>query len=265
MFGIVPRLRAASLLAPLLACALVAGPRVAMSADLVVMTSGGFAAPYRALAPAAEAATGHHLTVVYGPSMGDTPNTIPTRLARGERADILVMVGAALDKLIKAGKASDRVDIAHSWIGMAVRAGAPVPAIGTVEEFKKTLLAAKSIAYSDSASGVYIGNTLFHRLGLAEQLAARSHMIPADPVGGVVAKGEAEIGFQQISELKPIAGITLVGKIPAELQLDTIYAAAIPTGSHEKAAAKQVIAYFASSAAAPIERNLGLDPIVAAR
>ena len=242
-----------------------AGPRAGQAAELVVMTSGGFAAPYRALAPAAEAATGDHLTVVYGPSMGDTPNTIPTRLARGETADILVMVAPALDKLIASGQASDRVDIAHSWIGMAVRAGAAVPAIGSVEEFKKTLLAAKSIAYSDSASGVYIGTTLYRRLGLAEQLAARSRMIPADPVGGVVAKGEAEIGFQQVSELKPVAGITLVGKIPAELQLDTIYAAAIPTASREKAAAKRVIAYFASPAAAPIEASLGLDPIAAGK
>jgi len=233
----------------------------AQAADLVVMSSGGFAGPLGALAPAAEKATGHHLTLVYGPSMGDTPNTIPTRLARGEKSDIVVMVGAALDNLVKAGRAAGRVDIAHSWIGAAVKAGAPVPAIGTVEEFKQTLLAAKSVAYSDSASGTYIGTTLYKKLGIEAQMAPKSTMIPADPVGNFIASGQYELGFQQVSELKPVAGLTLLGKIPRELQLDTIYAAAVPTGSTEQAAAAQVVAFFASAQAAPIEASFGLEPL----
>src|SRR6202041_186558 len=127
-----------------------------------------------------------------------------------------------------------------------VRAGAPKPDIGSVEALKQTLLAAKSIAYSASASGVYIQNEMFPRLGIAEAGAGKSRRTPADPVGPVVARGEAEIGFQQISELKPIAGIDLVGPLPPEVQQITVFSAGVAAGSREPEAARALIRFLTS-------------------
>ena len=122
----------------------------------------------------------------------------------------------ALDKLIKDGKiiASSRTDLARSLIGAAVRAGAPKPDISRVEAFKKTLANATSIAYSDSASGVYIETVLYKRLDISDEIRAKSKMIPAEPVGEIVARGDAELGFQQMSELMPIKGIDVSGTDP---------------------------------------------------
>ncbi len=172
------------------------------------------------------------------------------------------MVGYALGDLIKEGKviADSRVDLARSSIGIAVRAGAPKPDISSVDAVRSALLAAKSIAYSDSASGVYIASELFKRLGIADQVASKSRMIPAEPVGAVVARGEAELGFQQISELKPIAGIDLVGPLPPDLQKITIFSAGIVVGAREPEAAKALIAFLASSAAADAIRESGMEP-----
>src|SRR5262249_50543994 len=163
--------------------------------------------------PQFEKMTGHKVETAYGPSMGDTPQAIPNRLERGEPADVVIMASPGLDTLIKKGKipANGRFDLAESIIGAAVREGAPQPDIGSVQSFKKALLDAKSIAYSDSASGVYISSELFQRLGILDQVKDKARMIPAEPVGKVVARGEAELGFQQISELKPVEGIAIVG------------------------------------------------------
>jgi molybdate transport system substrate-binding protein len=192
----------------------------AWAAEIRVVSSGGFAAAYRELAPGFEKASGDTLSAGWGPSMGDTVDAVPQRLKRGEPIDVLIMVGYALEALIGQGKvvAGSRVDLARSGIGAAVRAGAPKPDISTEDALRRTLLAAKSIAYSDSASGVYIGTEMFRKLGIAEAVAGKAHMIPATPVGEIVARGEAEIGFQQISELKPVKGIDLIGPLPPDLQ-----------------------------------------------
>ena len=144
-------------------------------------------------------------TLAYGPSMANAPEAIPNRLARKEPADVVIMVGYALDKLIAEGKVmpGSRVELADSRIGMVVRAGEPKPDIGSVEAFKETLLDAKSVAYSDSASGVYIGNELFEKMGIEAQMKPKATMIPKIPVGSVVAKGDYQLGFQQVSELLP--------------------------------------------------------------
>jgi molybdate transport system substrate-binding protein len=143
------------------------------AAEIKVMISGGLTAAYRELVSQFEAGTGSKVTTAFGPSMGTTENAIPVRIARGEPADVLIMVGTALDDLIKQGKvaAGSKVDLVLSPIGMVVRAGAPKPDIGSVEALKRTLLAAKSIAYSDSASGIYVGTELFRRLGIADQVS----------------------------------------------------------------------------------------------
>jgi molybdate transport system substrate-binding protein len=233
------------------------------AAVIKVVSSGGFASAYKALAPQFERTTGHTLVTSWGPSMGDTPNAVPMRIQRGEPIDVVIMVDFALSDLIKGGKvlADSRVDLARSGVGMAVRAGALKPDISTVDALRRTLLAAKSIAYSDSASGVYISTELFKRLGIAEQVKGKSQMIPAEPVGAVLARGEAEIGFQQVSELKPIAGIDLVGPLPPEVQKTTIFSAGILTDAKEPAAARALIAFLASSAAAVAVKDSGLEPI----
>lgn len=238
-------------------------PTAVRAADINVMISGGFSAALRNLAPAFERATGNTIVMISGPSMGDTPQAIPARLQRGEAADVVIMVGYALEALIKQGKVSadSRVDLARSRIGMAIRAGGPKPDISTVDAFKRTLLAAKSIAYSDSASGVYLSTDLFPRLGIADQLKSKSTMIPAEPVGLVVARGDAEIGFQQMSELLPVAGIDVVGPLPAELQKITLFSGGIVSGAQHADAAKALLTFLGSPAAAAVIAKTGMDPM----
>jgi molybdate transport system substrate-binding protein len=195
--------------------------------------------------------------------MGTTHDAVPVRLARGEKIDVVIMVGYALEALIKQGKVlgDSRVDLARSGIGVVVKQGAPHPDIATVEGLKQTLLGAPSIAYSDSASGVYIETTLFKRLGVEAQMAGKARMIPAEPVGAVVARGEAALGFQQISELKPIQGIDLVGPLPPELQQITVFSAGIVAGSTNPNAARALLAFLSSPEAAPVIAETGLEPM----
>jgi molybdate transport system substrate-binding protein len=235
----------------------------ASAAEVRVMISNAPAAAYKALVPDFERITGHKVLTAYGPSMGTTANAIPVRLERGEPADVLIMVGYALGDLVDKGKviADSRVDLVKSPIGMAVKSGAPKPDISSVDALKRTLLAAKSVAYSDSASGVYISTEMFQKLGIAEEMKDKARAIPAEPVGGVVARGDAEIGFQQISELKPVAGIDIVGQLPADVQKITVFSAGIATGSKEPEAGKALIRFLASPVARYIIVNSGMEPI----
>jgi molybdate transport system substrate-binding protein len=195
--------------------------------------------------------------------MGNAPDSIPVRLQRGERADVVILAAEALDDLVRQGKvvAGSRVDLVRSVIGMAVRAGAPKPDISSLDAFVKTVLAAKSIAYSASASGTYLSTELFPRLGIAEQVKGKSRRIESERVAAVVARGDAEIGFQQISELKPIAGIDLVGPLPPELQQFTVFSAGIVVGSKEPEAARSLIKFLASPEAAPAITASGMEPL----
>lgn len=248
---------------PVLALALAACCSLAQAADLTVMTSGGFTAAYQRLGPQYAAKSGDTLTTVLGPSMGKAPQAIPNRLARGEHADVVIMVGYALDELIKQGKVdpASRVELADSRIGMVVKQGAPKPAIATAAQFKQTLLAAKSVAYSDSASGVYVENELYKKLGIQPQMAPKSTMVERLPVAEQVAKGEYQIGLQQVAELLPVPGVTFVGKIPEELQSVTRFAAGIPVGAEHPAAARQLLDYLASPGAQADVRASGLDSV----
>ena len=232
------------------------------AAEIHVVTSGAFTAAYLELVPEYERATHNKLVTEFGPSMGTTHNAIPIRLERGETIDVVIMAAPALDGLIKQGKvrADSRVDLVQSLIGMAVKAGAPKPDISSVDALKRTLLAAKSIAYSDSASGVYLSTDLFPKLGIWDQIKSKSRKIEADPVGGVVAKGEVEIGFQQISELRPVKGIDIVGELPPGAQTVTIFAAGVPATSKQPDAAKALIRWLASPAAHSAIKKSGLEP-----
>jgi molybdate transport system substrate-binding protein len=237
----------------------------ACAAEVHVMISGGLTAAFNALVPEFERTSGHKVLTAYGPSMGTTANAIPMRLERGEPADVLIMVGYALGDLIKQGKvlADSRVDLVNSKIGVAVKAGAPKPDISTADAVKRALLAAKSVAYSDSASGVYISGEMFNKLGIADAMKDKARKIPATPVAEIVARGDAELGFQQISELKPVAGIDIVGPLPDDLQKVTVFSAGIASVSKEPAAGKALIKFLASPAAKDTIIKSGLEPIAA--
>jgi molybdate transport system substrate-binding protein len=233
------------------------------AAEVRVMISGGLTAAYQALVPEFEKATGNKVITAYGPSMGTTVNAIPVRLARGEPADVLILVGYALDDLVKQGKATadSKVDLVRSPIGIAVKSGAPKPDISSADAVKRALLEAKSVAYSDSASGVYVSTEMFAKLGIVDAMKGKARQIPATPVGEIVARGEAEIGLQQIAELKPVSGIDIVGPLPPDLQKITVFSAGIATGSKEPEAGKALIKYLASPAAHDALVKSGLDPI----
>jgi len=245
------------------AIALFAFSALAHAEQLNVMTSGGFTAAYKILGPKFAAATGNTLDTQLGPSMGKAPEAIPNRLARGEHADVVIMVGYALDDLIKQGKVdpASRVELADSRIGLVVREGAPKPDISSVESLKKTLLDATSVAYSDSASGVYIEKELFNKLGVEDQLKPKAKMIPKVPVGSVVATGDYQLGFQQVSELLPVPGVSFVGKIPESVQSVTRFAAGIPVGAQHPKEAKALLDYLAAPAAQADVQATGLDSV----
>jgi molybdate transport system substrate-binding protein len=237
----------------------------ASAAEVRVMISGGLTAAYNALVPEFERQTGNKVLTAYGPSMGTTVNAIPVRLERGEPADVLIMVGYALGDLAKQGKviAESRVDLVKSPIGIAVKAGAPKPDISSADAVKRALLAAKSVAYSDSASGVYVSTEMFEKLGIADAMKDKAKKIPATPVGEIVARGDAELGFQQIAELRPVSGIDIVGQLPPDLQKITVFSAGIATVSKEPDAGRALIRFLASPAARDALVKSGLEPIPA--
>jgi molybdate transport system substrate-binding protein len=238
----------------------------AFAADVHVMISAGFYNVYSELGPAFERASGHHLVTTRGPSMGDSPESIPTRLARGEAADVVILDGGAADALNKRGllHTDSKIELARSLIGMVVPAGAAKPDISSVEAFRSTLLAAKSIAYSDSGSGTYLSTTLFPRLGVADQIAGKSRRVrgppSGEPVAAVVARGEAEIGFQQVSELIHVPGVTFVGTLPAEVQPIFSFAGALTSTVQQPEAASALIRFLASPEAATVISKAGLLP-----
>ena len=233
--------------------------------DVRVMTSGAFTAALLDLKTEFERTTPHKIVVVTT-TMGTGETSIENRLRRGEPGDVVIVNAEALDDFIKQGTvvAGSRVDVARSAFGMAVRAGAPVPDVSTVDAFKRALLAAKSIAYSASVSGTYLSTELFQRLGIADRVLPKSRRIEGERVGAVVARGDAEVGFQQISELMPVPGITLTGPLPDGVQRVTVFSAGIAAKAPSPAAAKQLVDYLVSPAAAAFVRKSGMEPLAAA-
>ena len=241
-------------------------PGPASAEDVRVMISAGFYPVYAELGPAFERASGHRLITTRGPSLGDSPEAIPTRLARGETADVLILDGGSADELAARGlvRAGSKVELALSQIGMVVRAGAAKPDISSVQAFRRTLLAVKSIGYSDSASGIFLSTTLFAKLGVADQVAGKSRKVrgppSGEPVAAVVARGEVEIGFQQVSELLHVEGVTFVGAIPAELQPGFSFVGAITSAARQPDAALALLRFLASPEAASTIVKAGLTP-----
>ncbi len=249
----------------LVACVLLLA-RTVSAEDIRVMTSGAFTAAYVELVPQLEHVIKGKI-VTAATSMGTGPDSIPSRLERGEHVDVVIVADAALDQLIKNGRvlANSRVDLARSGIGMAVRAGARKPDISSLAALRRALLDAKSIAYSASVSGRYLSTELFQRLGIADQVMRKSRQIDRERVGAVIARGEAEIGFQQISELLPEPGIDYVGPLPPEVQRMTVFSAGVATSSRNADAARAVIRFLASAEAAGAVAKSGLEPLAPAQ
>jgi molybdate transport system substrate-binding protein len=235
------------------------------AAELRVITSGAFTEAYKKLVPEFEKQTGHKVISSFGASVGNAPDAIPTRLARGEKFDLVILSDGGLEALVKNGFVikGSRVDLVRSQIGAAVRKGTPKPDISTVEALTKTLLDAKSIAYSASASGVYLSTELFQKLGVAEQIKDKAKRVVSERVGAVVARGDAELGFQQVSELIYFKELDFIGTLPDSVQQTIFFSAGLIDGSNESAAAKQLIRFFQSPEVADVIRKTGLDPVTA--
>ncbi len=233
------------------------------AAEIKVVSSGGFAQAYKNLAIAYEEASGDTLVSAWGPSMGNTNNAIPVRLARSEEIDVVIMVGDSLDKLIADGKlmAGSKVVLANSLIACAVKHGAPKPDMGTVEGVKTAFLRAQKVAYSDSASGEYIKHQLMQRLHIATEMEGKAAQIPATPVGDIIASGDADLGCQQRSELLPVKGIDIVGDLPDEIQLKTPFSAAIVSGTKVPERARALIEFLSSRKNAAAIAATGLLPV----
>jgi molybdate transport system substrate-binding protein len=245
----------------LLAIAVWLGAGLAHAQEVRVMISGGFTAAYLQLVPEFERTTGTTIVTSFGASMGNAPDSIPVRLQRGEPVDVLILAGSALEDLTRQGKvvAGSRVDLARSSIGLAVRAGARKPDISSVEALKRTLLEATSIAYSASASGTYLSTELFPRLGIADAVKAKSQRIESERVAAVVARGGAELGFQQISELLGVPGTEYVGPLPPGAQRVTMFSAGIAAAAKEAAAGRALVRFLASPEAAAAVVKSGLE------
>lgn len=227
------------------------------AAELQILAGGGIAAPLKELAAQFEAATGHKLVIRFG----TTPELIKMATTGGPFDVAIVPVdvmkdASALAKFVP----GPQTGVARVGLGVAVRSGAPKPDISTPDGLKNALLAAKSVGVSKGPSGVYLMK-LMDQLGIADQIKAKT--VSPDlgvRVGTLVAKGEAEIGVQQVNELLPIAGIDFVGKLPKELRTVIVYGAARGTNAKEWSAAEALVKYLTSPAAAAILKKLGLDP-----
>lgn len=231
--------------------------------EIRIMTSGAFTAAYLALIPRLEQITGKKL-VTAATSIGTGENSIPNRLRRRESVDVVIVADTVLRGFIKEGLivADSYTPLARSAIGMAMRKGAPKPDIGTVDALTSTLLQAQSIAYSASVSGEYLTNELLQRLGIADRVLPKCRRVEGgERVGAVIARGEAEIGFQQISELLPVPGIDHITPLPPEVQKLSIFSAGVAATTSDSDAARAVITFLSSLDASESIKNSGLEPI----
>jgi molybdate transport system substrate-binding protein len=230
---------------------------VAGAAEIKVLSTQATEEAYKELAPQFEKASGHNVTTVFTGTLDALK-----RLSNGETYDLLIMARQQIDELSQSGKvvAGSRTDVAKSGVGVAVGKGKPKPDISTVDALKKTLLAARSIGYSTGPSGLYVV-TMFQKIGIADEVKSKLKQTRTGVfVGSIIASGEAEIGFQQVSELSFFPGIDYVGPIPAEVQLITVFSAGIPTGTKQAEAAKSLVSFITAPAAAAVFKKHALDP-----
>jgi molybdate transport system substrate-binding protein len=231
--------------------------------EFSVMTSGAFTAAHFDLIPQLERLTKKKI-VTATTSVGTGETSIPNRLRRREITDVVIVADTLIGKLIKEGLvlAEGRTPIAYSSIGMAVRKGAPKADISSIDALRKVILQAKSIGYSASVSGDYVSTELYQRLGIADQVKNKSRLVGGgERVGALVAKGDVEIGFQQMSELLPVPGIAHITPLPPEVQKISVFSAGVAATSRDIKLTQSVIKFLASEEAAPAIIRSGLEPI----
>jgi molybdate transport system substrate-binding protein len=224
---------------------------------LQVIASNALDAALRELVPAFERQSGSEVSVSYR-----STNQILERVRSGESADLLIAGRAAIDELVAAGKVvpGSRTDLAASGIAVCVKSGAPRPDIGTVEAFKRALLAASSIAHTATGqSGSYFAG-LVDRLGIGEAVRAKAKVSAGGIIGELVTRGEAELGIQQASEVLAVPGVELVGPLPAEIQKVTVFAAGVCSGARDADTARALVEFLATASSAAVMRAKGLDP-----
>jgi molybdate transport system substrate-binding protein len=236
---------------------MVIGAPAAQSAEIVVLSTSAAQEALTEIIPLFERTSGHKIKITFGSG----PRMVE-RIRAGATGDLFIGPEEYNEPLLKEGKlvAGSGVDFAHSLTGVAVRAGAPRLDISTPEKFKSALLAAKTVSFSGGASGLHITN-VFKRLGIAEAIEAKRVAPQGDePVAAVVARGAAEIGIHQISQLLPVGGVDIVGPLPGDLQKAIIYAATVLPDSTQREAAKTFVTFLRSETAAPIIKKKGMDP-----
>jgi len=229
----------------------------AQAADLSVLSSLATKEVYPELVARFEKESGHKVATAWAGTV-----EITKRVQAGAGVDVVIVGGDTLETFIDSGKivAGSRVDIARSGVGVAVKAGAPKPDISSVDALKRALAAAKTVGISTGPSGVYL-NSLFQKLGMQEQLKAKLRVAPSGtPVGDLVVKGEAEIGFQQVSELVHFKGVQFVGPLPAEVQRMTVFAGGVHLASQEPDAARALLRFLARAEHAQTLKQYGLEP-----
>lgn len=248
--------------AALALCALLAFAGSAHADEIKVLTTGILKGAFTRIAAQFETDTGHKVSMSWGPSSGTSPEASPVRVRSGEQLDVLIMVNTGMDDLVATGhfKALERKDVAVSKIGMAVKVGRPVPDISTTAALRQALLSAKSIGYSEGASGTYVSTVLLKKLGIADQVATKSHVILGRKfVGEAVADGEVELGIQQLSELRLEPGVTVVGPLPEELQKASVVAAAVSAKAKNVDAAKSFLTFLSTPFATEAMKASGLE------
>ena len=230
--------------------------------EVRVMSSGATAPAYLQLVPRFES-TAKLTAITLATSTGLGTQAIVARIRAGEPVDVVLIASNVMDDLVKDGliRKDSRIDIARSSIGMAVRAGARKPDITTIDGLKQAILNARSIAVSSQISGVYLTNELFPKLGVAEQAAPKTTKVEKGVAGDLVASGEAEIAFQQISELRAVKGIDYVGPLPASVQRVSVFSAGIAAKAPNPAGAKAFLVLLMSAEGRRIMEQTGLDPL----
>jgi molybdate transport system substrate-binding protein len=240
-----------------LLAALLLVPTLAHGAEVKLFASGALKEAYLELIPEFEKESGHKVTTAWS-----STTEIARRVAAGETHDVVILGDNGTQALIRQGKlvGATRVVFAKSGIYVAVRAGAPKPDIGSADALKNAVLATKSVAYSEGASGTYLVG-MFEKLGIYDQVKPKASTAKAnEPVGDKVVAGEAELGFHQLSELLPVKGIDIVGPLPAELQYLTVFSGALHADAKEKEAARALIDFLTAPAAAERIKKHGLEP-----
>lgn len=235
---------------------------MADSESFGVMTSGASTAALLKLQPELERVAGCAVLLL-SRSIGIGATYIPNRLRQGEIADLVIVADDVLCQCISDGlvAAGSRVPLVQSLVGMAVRAGAPRPEIATVESLKRTLLDAASVGYSASVSGQYLVHELWPRLGVVDAVLPKARRIGDERIGSVVARGEVEIGFEQMSELMPVPGIAHVTPLPPEAQKITTFSGGVAASSPHPARARAVLQFLCTQPARQAFLDCGLRPV----